>query len=64
MASRYLEGSSAEAVTRNMSSAVEQGMKAAVKATIKKAADDADDAKGLLRMDLQSGEVYCYPDIF
>lgn len=54
---RYLESSSAEPVTRAMPSAVEQGLKAAARAGAKKAAANAQDAKGLLRMDLQGGEV-------
>ena len=40
-----------------MPSAVEQGIKAAARAGAKKAAEHAQDAKGLLRLDLQGGEV-------
>lgn len=40
-----------------MPSAVEQGLKAAARAGARKAAEHAQDAKGLLRMDIQSGEV-------
>lgn len=40
-----------------MPSAVEQGLKAAARAGAKKAAEHAKDAKGLLRMDLQGGQV-------
>lgn len=58
---RYVAGSSADAVTRNMSSAVEQGLKAAAKADKKKAEEHAENAKGLLRMDLQGGEVRYAP---
>ncbi|CAN0119603.1 unnamed protein product, partial [Ectocarpus fasciculatus] len=53
---KYLESSSAEPVTQAMPSAVEQGLKAAARAGAKKAAEHAEDAKGLLRMDLQGGQ--------
>ena len=56
-ATRYLESSSADEVTRDMSTAVSQGLKAEVKASLKRAADEAEDARGLLRMDLRGGEV-------
>lgn len=39
-----------------MPSAVEQGLKAAARAGKKKAVEHAEDARGLLRMDLQGGE--------
>ncbi|CAM9271120.1 unnamed protein product [Ectocarpus sp. 6 AP-2014] len=53
---KYLESSSAEPMTQAMPSAVEQGLKAAARAGAKKAAEHAEDAKGLLRMDLQGGQ--------
>ncbi|CAM9355733.1 unnamed protein product [Pylaiella littoralis] len=53
---QYLESSSAEPVTLAMPSAVEQGLKAAARAGVKKAAESAEDARGLLRLDLQGGE--------
>lgn len=60
MSYRYLQSSSAEDVTRDMSSAVSQGLKAGVKAGLKRAADQAEETRGLLRMDLQGGEVRFY----
>ncbi|CAM9770340.1 unnamed protein product, partial [Scytosiphon promiscuus] len=53
---KYLESSSAEPLAQAMPSAVEQGLKAAARAGKKKAAEHAEDARGLLRMDLQGGD--------
>ena len=50
-----MAGSSAESVTKEMPSAVEQGLKAAEKADKKKLKDQAEDAKGLLSLDLSRG---------
>lgn len=46
-----------------MPSAVEQGLKAAVKANIKKAEEHAEDARGLRRIDIQWGEVGSFSQI-
>lgn len=54
---RYVEASSAEAVTATMSSAVEQGLRAAAKADARKAKEQADTAKELLGLDIQAGQV-------
>lgn len=53
---KYVEASSAEEVTATMSSAVEQGLKAAAKTNVRKAQEEAEIAKDLLGMDIQAGE--------